>query len=41
VEISEDPGNVVEDLTEALNSSSEEFVNVSDPDLASEGKPRT
>jgi hypothetical protein len=41
VEISEDPGNVVGDLTEALNLSSEEFVNISDPSLAIEGKPRT
>jgi hypothetical protein len=40
VEISEDPGNVVGDLTEAPNPSSEEVVNVSDPSLASEGKPR-
>jgi hypothetical protein len=41
VEISEDPGNVVGELTEALNPSLEEVVNVSDPILASEGKPRT
>jgi hypothetical protein len=41
VEISEDLGNVIGELTEALNPSSEEFVNVSDPSLASEGKPRT
>jgi hypothetical protein len=41
VEISEDPGNIVGDLTEAPNPSSEEFVNVSDPGLASEGKPGT
>jgi hypothetical protein len=41
VEISEDPGNVIEDLTKAPNLSSEEFFNVSDPSLASEGKPRT
>jgi hypothetical protein len=41
VEISEDLGNVVGELTEAPNLSSEEFVNVSDPGLASEGKPRT
>jgi hypothetical protein len=41
VEISEDPGNVVGDLTEASNPSSEEFVNVSDPGLVSEGKPQT
>jgi hypothetical protein len=41
VEISEDPRNIVGGLTEAPNPSSEEFVNVSDPGLASEGKPRT
>jgi hypothetical protein len=41
VEISEDLENVLGELTEALNPSSEEFVNVSDPSLASEGKPRT
>jgi hypothetical protein len=41
VEISEDPENVVGDLTEAPNPSSEEFVNASVPSLASEGKPRT
>jgi hypothetical protein len=40
VEISEDPGNVIGDLTEVPNSSSVEFVNVFDPSLASEGKPR-
>jgi hypothetical protein len=41
VEISKDPGNVVGELTEALNPSSEEFVNAFDPSLASEGKPWT
>jgi hypothetical protein len=41
VEISEDPGNIVGELTEAPNLSLEEFVNVSDPSLASEGRPRT
>jgi hypothetical protein len=41
VEISEDPGNIIGDLTEAPNPSSEEFVNVSDSSLASEGKPRS
>jgi hypothetical protein len=41
VEIFEDPGNVVGDLTEAPNPSSEEFINVSDPSLTGEGKPRT
>jgi hypothetical protein len=39
VEVSEDIGNITEDLTEAPNQSSEEFVNVSDPSPASEGKP--
>jgi hypothetical protein len=41
VEISEDPENVVGDLTEAPNLSSEEIVNVSNSSLACEGKPRT
>jgi hypothetical protein len=45
VEISEDPGNVVRDLTEAPNPCSEEFINVSDPSLTSEAslghKPTT
>jgi hypothetical protein len=41
VEISGDPENIVEDLTEAPNPSSEEFINVSDYSLASEGKPRS
>jgi hypothetical protein len=40
VEISEVPENVVGDLTEASNLSSEDFINVSDPNPASEGKPR-
>jgi hypothetical protein len=40
VEISEDPGNVIGDIIEAPNPSSEEFVNVSDSILPSEGKPR-
>jgi hypothetical protein len=39
VEISEHHENVIGDLTEASNPSSEEFINVSDPSLASEGKP--
>jgi hypothetical protein len=41
VEVSEDTGNVAEDLAEALNPSSEEFINVPNPSLSSEGKPRT
>jgi hypothetical protein len=41
VETFKDLGNVIGELTETLNPSSEEFVNVSDPSLASEGKPRT
>jgi hypothetical protein len=40
VEVSEDTGNVTEDLTEAPNPSSEEFINVPDPNLSSEDKPR-
>jgi hypothetical protein len=39
VEISEDPGNVVESLTEAPNQSSENF-NTPAPSPANEGKPR-
>jgi hypothetical protein len=39
VEIFEDPRNVVGDLTKAPNPSLEEFINVSDPSLTSEGKP--
>jgi hypothetical protein len=41
VEISEGPRNVIGDLTKVPNPSSEEFINVSDPILTSEGKPRT
>jgi hypothetical protein len=41
VEVSEDVGNIVGELTEAPNPSSEEIVNVLDPSPASEGKPRT
>jgi hypothetical protein len=41
VEVSEDAGNIIGELTEAPNLSSEEFVNVSDPSPASEGKPRS
>jgi hypothetical protein len=41
VEVSEDAGNIIGELTGAPNLSSEEIVNVSDPSLASEGKPRT
>jgi hypothetical protein len=41
VEVSEDIGNITEDLTEAPNPILEEFINVSDPSLASEGKPQT
>jgi hypothetical protein len=41
VEVSEDIGNITEELTQALNLSSEEFINDSDPSLASKGKPRT
>jgi hypothetical protein len=40
-EVSEDAENIVEELTEAPNPSSEEIVNVPDPSPASEGKPRT
>jgi hypothetical protein len=39
-EISEDPGNVVENLTEAPNQSSENF-NTPAPNPTPEGKPRT
>jgi hypothetical protein len=39
--ISEDPGNVTRDLTEALNPGSETFSSdISDPSPTSEGKPR-
>jgi hypothetical protein len=41
VETSKDSGNIVRELTEAPNPSSEEVVNISDSSLASEGKPRT
>jgi hypothetical protein len=40
VEISEDPGNVVENLTKALNQSSENF-DTPAPYPTQEGKPRT
>jgi hypothetical protein len=39
--ISEDPGNIIRDLTEAPNPNSEDFINVSDPSPTSEGKPWT
>jgi hypothetical protein len=40
--ISEDPGNVNGNLTEAPNPGSESFsVDISNPSPASEGKPRT
>jgi hypothetical protein len=40
--ISEDPGNVTGDLTEAPNPSSEGFsVDISNPSPTSESKPRT
>jgi hypothetical protein len=41
VKISEVPENIVGDLTEASNPSSEEFIKVSDPSTANEGKPRS
>jgi hypothetical protein len=40
-DISEDPGNIIGDLTEAPNPNSEDFINVSDPSPTSEGKPTT
>jgi hypothetical protein len=40
VEISEDPGNVVGNLSEALNQSSENF-DTPAPNPTHEGKPRT
>jgi hypothetical protein len=40
VELSEDPRNTVEDLTEALNQSSENF-DTTAPNPTQEGKPRT
>jgi hypothetical protein len=39
VEVSEDPGNTVEGLTEAPNQSSENFDPIA-PDPVQEGKPR-
>jgi hypothetical protein len=41
VEVSEDTRNVAEELTEAPNPSSEEFINVPNLSLSSEGKPRS
>jgi hypothetical protein len=39
---SEDPGNVIRDITEALNPGSENFsIGISDPSPTSEGKLRT
>jgi hypothetical protein len=40
VESAKDPGNAVEDLTEALNQSSENF-DTTAPNPTQEGKPRT
>jgi hypothetical protein len=41
-DISEDPGNVVGDLTEAPSPGSETFsIVISDPSPTNEGKPRT
>jgi hypothetical protein len=41
-DISEDHGNVIEDLTEAPNPGSKIFnIDISDPSPISEGKPRT
>jgi hypothetical protein len=41
-DISENPGNVIGDITEAPNPGSEIFsINISDPSPTSEGKPRT
>jgi hypothetical protein len=41
-DISEDPGNVIGDLTEAPNPGSETFsIDISDPNPTSKGKPRT
>jgi hypothetical protein len=40
-DVSEDPGNVIGDLTEAPNPNSEDFINIFDPSPISEGKPRT
>jgi hypothetical protein len=41
VEVSEEARNIVGELTEAPNPSSEGIINISDPSPASEGKPRT
>jgi hypothetical protein len=41
-DISEDPGNVIGDITEAPNPGSETFsIDISDPSPTNEGKPRT
>jgi hypothetical protein len=40
VEVSEETRNVAEELTEAPNPSSEELINIPDPSLSSDGKPR-
>jgi hypothetical protein len=41
-DISEDPGNIIGDITEASNPSSENFsIDISDPSPTNEGKPRT
>jgi hypothetical protein len=40
VELTEDPGNAIEDLTEAPNQSSENF-DAPAPNPTQEGKPRT
>jgi hypothetical protein len=41
-DISEHPGNLIGDITEAPNPGSETFsVDISDPSPTSEGKPRT
>jgi hypothetical protein len=41
-DISEDPGNIIGNITEAPNPSSETFsVDISNPNPTSEGKPRT
>jgi hypothetical protein len=41
VEVSEEAGNIVGELTEAPNPSSEGIINISNPSPASEDKPRT
>jgi hypothetical protein len=39
---SEDPGNIIEDTTEAPNPGSDNFsIDISDPSPTNEGKPRT